>query len=292
MPTALELYAGIGGFAAAAAALDIAVVQSIDIDPQALDVHRLNFSATTEVAELESYDVRSLRADLWWMSPPCRPFTRRGQRRDIDDPRAQSMLRSIEQACDVRPEMLALENVPPFVDSRACRWICDGLSGCGYHVAMELRCPSELGIPNRRERAYLLASRRPLRPLAPPLRDTRQLSDYLDSSRDESLRLPAGIVEQYAGALDIVGPTNPGKPTACFASSYGKSPVRSGSYLKTADGLRYFSPAEVARLLGLPDAFRFPDSVSRRRRWSLLGNSLSVPVVRWVLSRFEGLQAH
>lgn len=285
MPTALELYAGIGGFAAAAADLDIAVLQAIDIDPQALGIHGLNFSVPTHVGELESCDVRSVRADLWWMSPPCRPFTRRGAQRDVDDPRARSMLRLIDEVCEARPEMVALENVPPFARSRACEQIRRALSRCGYHVALELRCPSELGIPNRRERAYLLASRQPLCSLRPPPRDPRRLADYLDSAWEPSLRVAVEMAEQYAGALDLVDPMCD-KPAACFASSYGKSPVRSGSYLRSAGGLRYFSPAEVARLLGFPGSFRFPDSVGRRRRWSLLGNSLSVPVVRWVLSRF------
>ena len=43
------------------------------------------------------------------------------------------------------------------------------------------------------------------------------------------------------------------------------------------------SPSEVARLLGLPEAFRFPEALSLEARYRLLGNSLSIPVAAWAL---------
>jgi site-specific DNA-cytosine methylase len=59
--------------------------------------------------------------------------------------------------------------------------------------------------------------------------------------------------------------------------------VGSGSFLMTERGVRRFSPSEVARLLGLPEAFRFPEALSLEARYRLLGNSLSIPVAAWAL---------
>jgi len=59
--------------------------------------------------------------------------------------------------------------------------------------------------------------------------------------------------------------------------------VGSGPFLKTDRGVRRFSPAEVARLLGLPPGFRFPESLSFEARYRLLGNGLSIPVASWAL---------
>ena len=39
------------------------------------------------------------------------------------------------------------------------------------------------------------------------------------------------------------------------------------------------SPGEVAGLMGFPESFSFPSSVSRRQQYKLLGNSVSVRVV-------------
>ena len=58
----------------------------------------------------------------------------------------------------------------------------------------------------------------------------------------------------------------------------------SGSFLVTEQGVRRFSPTEVGRLLGLPPTFQFPDGLSLEKRYKLLGNGLSIPVARWVLS--------
>ena len=46
---------------------------------------------------------------------------------------------------------------------------------------------------------------------------------------------------------------------------------------------RYFTPREVARLHGFPEAFTFPGAISPKKRYELLGNSLSVQVVAALL---------
>ncbi|GBG32126.1 tRNA cytosine38-C5-methyltransferase [Hondaea fermentalgiana] len=48
-------------------------------------------------------------------------------------------------------------------------------------------------------------------------------------------------------------------------------------------GIRYFSPQEIACLLGFPADFAFPPDVSRKQQYALLGNSLSVHNVALLL---------
>uniref|UniRef100_A0A674P1Q3 tRNA (cytosine(38)-C(5))-methyltransferase n=1 Tax=Takifugu rubripes TaxID=31033 RepID=A0A674P1Q3_TAKRU len=47
--------------------------------------------------------------------------------------------------------------------------------------------------------------------------------------------------------------------------------------------LRYFTPREVANLMGFPQSFTFPESVSTKQQYRLLGNSLNVVVVAKLL---------
>ena len=44
-------------------------------------------------------------------------------------------------------------------------------------------------------------------------------------------------------------------------------------------GLRYFSPREIARLHSFPESFSFPQHVTLRQQYALLGNSVSALVV-------------
>jgi site-specific DNA-cytosine methylase len=288
----LELYCGIGGCAAALPP-GAEVVAALDIDRTALEVYRANHPHPAEVCTLESLradDVR-LDADLWWLSPPCQPFTRRGLGRDLDDPRCASLLHLLGLIARVRPPLLALENVPPFLTSRARARVLATLEGAGYETRERLLCPSELGIPNRRRRYYLVASRRGLaapEPRSPPP-PLRPLASFLDDADPAELTVSGELLARYAHAVDVVHAGDPAAVAATFTAAYGRSPVRAGSYLRRGAVVRRFHPREVARLLGLPPGFRLPGDPSHATAWRLLGSSLSVPAVRTVLAALPEL---
>ena len=50
--------------------------------------------------------------------------------------------------------------------------------------------------------------------------------------------------------------------------------------------LRYFSPNEIASLLGFPSTFEFPTGVSLKKQYALVGNSLHVSLVTELLKLF------
>ena len=329
-PRLLELYCGIGGVAAAVG--DLAeVVGAFDVDRVGLGVYRANLPHPASARTLESVgsdELAALAADLWTLAPPCQPYTRRGRGRDVDDPRAQSLLALLGRIAEVRPPYLFLENVPGFAGSRMHARLCETLDGAGYRVEERLACPSELGVPNRRRRYYLVAAGPDAEPLrtaglpgvepecaasgaAPPSPDP-PLAAYLDPVPDPALAVDPDLVRRYRHALDVVDAEDPAAVTACFTSAYGRSPVRSGSYLQpvraeagaaTGSGavprrggasevpapLRRFSPAEVLRLLGFPAGFRLPPGLPRANAWRLAGNSLSLPPVRAMLAAFPPL---
>ena len=286
----LELFAGIGGWRLPWMAGPRSWRPSISTS--GARVHARNFSHPVVRRTIESLpdaDYRDWAADLWWMSPPCQPYTRRGLQRDTRDPRALPLMAVIERISRLRPTHIALENVPPFLESATCAMLREELDRCGYHVREFLLCPTELGIPNRRQRAYIVASQERLRPEPGGPRQQIPLTAFLDADPDPALLLSATIARQYAGALDVVDPCNPQACCSCFTAAYGRSPVRSGSYLVTATGLRRFSPDEILRLLGFPPAFRLDPWQSREQLWRLVGNSLSVSAVKYILSTLPEL---
>jgi site-specific DNA-cytosine methylase len=291
----LELYCGIGALAAARPP-GATVVGAVDQSLLALQVYRANFPHHPTLAcNLETLGedrLAAFRADLWWMSPPCQPFTGRGRRRDDGDPRAASFLVLVRALERLRPPLLALENVPGFAGSRTHRRLREALDRAGYQVAEHQVCPSEHGQPNRRRRFYLVASRGgPLRPLPPPRDPAHPLNSFLDHPEEPGLALDPVIREGYRRALHVVAADDPRAVTSCFTAAYGRSWVRSGSYLASDGGLalRRFSPREVLRLLGFPQEFRVPAGLSRSQAWRLAGNSLALPAVRAVLATLPEL---
>lgn len=286
-PRVLELYCGIGGCAAALGDSAV-VVAAVDINRRALDVYRHNFPHPVMARALESLRAAELERwapDVWWLSPPCQPFTRRGSRRDDTDPRSRSLLRLMRLVERLPPPLLALENVPGFAGSRTHRRLRAVLDGLGYEVRELLLCPSKLGLPNRRRRFYLVAGRDGLpAPAAPAPVAGRTLASCLDRRPAAALWVEPALIERYRHALDVVDSSDPAAVTACFTAAYGRSPVRSGSYLATPLGPRRFSPAEILRLLGFPESYRLPPDLPLSAAWRLAGNSLSVDVVRRILS--------
>ncbi len=295
----LELYCGIGGFAAAASETNLSVAGALDQSQPALSVYRLNFpghaASQANLETMTSHELESSRADFWWMSPPCQPYTARGFRRDLSDPRASSFIRLMEILSKMPegalPCHLALENVAGFGESEARRLLIDMLTGRGYRFQETFLCPMDLGIPMRRPRYYLAASRKRLEPFRPAVAGKiRRLSRYLDTAHDadapEDLKLPDEVLGSFGPGLRILDASDPQAYTTCFTSGYGRSVMHAGSYLRVKGGVRRFSPEEILRLLHFPAGFRFPGGMSSRKKWQLAGNSLSVAAVREILKAF------
>jgi tRNA (cytosine38-C5)-methyltransferase len=135
------------------------------------------------------------------------------------------------------------------------------------------------------------------------------LQEFLDTNRSGcqnlELRLSEKVLRSNAAwCIDLVTPSD--RRSACFTSSYGKFIRGTGSVLYTgtttkslslslpqdrefdphwadqldnvSQNLRYFSGLEMSRLFGFPSQFSFPDEITLRQQWKLMGNALNVTV--------------
>ncbi|KAM6161905.1 tRNA (cytosine(38)-C(5))-methyltransferase isoform 4-T4 [Erethizon dorsatum] len=132
----------------------------------------------------------------------------------------------------------------------------------------------------------------------------QMLKDFLEDETDmNQYFLPPKSLLRYALLLDIVKPTC--RRSTCFTKGYGSYVEGTGSVLQTAEDvqietiyksltnlpqeeqitklsmlkLRYFTPKEIANLLGFPPEFGFPKKITMKQCYRLLGNSLNVHVV-------------
>ncbi|XP_035879674.1 tRNA (cytosine(38)-C(5))-methyltransferase isoform X2 [Phyllostomus discolor] len=132
----------------------------------------------------------------------------------------------------------------------------------------------------------------------------QMLKDFLEDDVDmNQYFLPPKSLLRYALLLDIVKPTC--RRSMCFTKGYGRYIEGTGSVLQTTEDvqieniyksltdlsqeekikkllmlkLRYFTPKEIANLHGFPPEFGFPENVTVKQRYRLLGNSLNVCVV-------------
>jgi site-specific DNA-cytosine methylase len=288
----LELFAGIGGCAAAISAR-ADVVAAVESDQEALAVYRHNFENPTcdrPVESLATEWFRDCAADVWWMSPPVLPYVCAGLRRELDDPRSKGLLHVFEQVRTIKPRYIALECVPNFDKSLTRQLLLETLTESGYELQETQLCPTELGIPNQRRRYYLVAGREELQAWKPKNASAQfSLRDTLDDARHEKLAIAPELLAMHRSTMHVVDMNDANAVSSCFTSDYGRSVNMTGSYLRDASGLRYFSPAEMLRQLGFPQTFALPESTSGAIAWRLVGNSLSIPTTQYILDAIPGL---
>lgn len=280
---ALELFSGLGGWRFALGARG-QVVAAYDVSEPANATYALNHGDVPRARELATVplaELAALGADTWFMSPPCQPFCRMGNHQGLEDRRSRAFRHLMDLFRQAPPDRLVLENVEGFLGSDGHALLTERIRAHGMHQLDLRACPSAFGLPNQRPRVFIVASRHPLKPLPRPDRPSRPLADHLDDVEDERLYLSAETLAKHRHGLDLVERGD--RRSTCFIGGYGQRYVGSGSFLKTPRGVRRFSPSEVARLLGLPESFRFPEHLSLEARYRLLGNGLSIPAAAWAL---------
>lgn len=126
-PTAIDLFAGVGGLSLGAARAGFDVKCAVEIDKQAVATHTLNFPNAVHVAD----DVHALsgekllkdagvsRGSLGGLigGPPCQGFSAIGLR-TAADPRNYLLVDFFRLVDEVRPAFFLAENVPGVLDER------------------------------------------------------------------------------------------------------------------------------------------------------------------------------
>lgn len=172
--TYVDLFAGIGGFAAALDAMGGRSVRAVEIDKQAAAVYRLNHGVDplgdiTELANDEIVDFPD--HDILTAGFPCQPFSKSGAQRGMDETRGTlfwNILRVLEVK---RPKIVILENVRNLAGPRhRHEWnvIIKSLRELDYRVSStpavfspHLLDGANGGAPQIRERVFITATHVP-----------------------------------------------------------------------------------------------------------------------------------
>ncbi len=265
--------------------MDIDVVGAYDQNDAALQTYNANFEHKATKFNLEKFSHSQLEdIDFLWMSPPCQPYTSKGNQKELKDSRTNSF-KNILKAVSINPPLhIGVENVEGFKNSSGRDLLVKTLKNYGYNISEILLCPSELGIPNRRMRYYLVASLKLLKPIK--LSSTcRALKEFISEPKTPFL-IPKDKLEKYRDGFRIIDIKKENTYSTCFTSSYSKAWMHSGAYLVCKDGIRLFEPEEIAHIMGFGNNFIFPNELTKRQSYKLIGNSLSVYALKSVLTQF------
>ena len=153
----VDLFAGAGGWTVGLRALGLDDF-GIEVDGDACATRRVaGFSTLRDDVSL--CDPLDYRDDVVGLiaSPPCQSFSNAGHRLGLAEARGRLVGEVLRWAEGLRPEWIACEQVPPVLP--LWRLYAKRLRELGYSAWTGILEAADYGVPQTRERAFLLASR-------------------------------------------------------------------------------------------------------------------------------------
>jgi DNA (cytosine-5)-methyltransferase 1 len=160
--TVVDLFAGCGGLSAGFRAEGFEPVLAVESDRYAASTYAVNFpSARVIQRDIESVTDDELpQADVAVGGPPCQGFSGLGKR-DPGDSRNVLWKEYLRVVRVVWPKVFVIENVDRFAKSAAFTEMIELLSGelPEYEFVAGILDAADYGVPQRRRRTFVIASR-------------------------------------------------------------------------------------------------------------------------------------
>jgi DNA (cytosine-5)-methyltransferase 1 len=198
----IDLFAGLGGFHLALKKLGHRCVFASEINEELCDLYRQNFGLQPEgnMREIRAADIPA--HDVLCAGFPCQPFSKAGEQRGTKcklwgDLFTGHVLRVISAH---KPTFLLMENVANLArhdGGRTWTKMRKSLEDLRYDVDCRVLSPHHFGIPQIRERLFIVGSRSGLEHFAWPDQEDTELSieSVLDKAPVDARPIPRQVVE-------------------------------------------------------------------------------------------------
>ncbi len=277
------LFAGIGGIELGLGAAGHETVLLCDFEPASQAVLSEHFRGVPLVG-----DVRELiglpRAHVVAAGFPCQDLSQAGRTAGINGERSGVVSEVFRLVRQSDPQWLLLENVPFMLQlerGEAMRYLTTSLEDLGFQWAYRVVDARAFGLPQRRQRVVMLASR---------THDPREILFHGDAgepkAREHWEDFACGFywtegIRGLGWAVDAV-------PTLKGGSTIG---IPSPPAIRFADGfIGTPNIRDAERLQGFDADWTLPTTELGLRagaRWKLVGNAVSVPMAQWVGERLR-----
>ena len=228
-PSVLDLFSCCGGLSLGLQAAGCEIVAAVEADPDAANSHGVNFHGNAPIhcqprditkisAPILAHDLglgeASLAIDIIAGGPPCQAFARvgRSKLREVadhpeafrHDPRARLYIKYIEYVEACAPLAVLMENVPDMLNHgghNIAEEICEVLESRGYKCGYTLLNSAYYGVPQTRERMFLIGYR-------------NELANRIEFPEPTHwIELPSGYDGSRAVALKLLPKNNNSKPS-------------------------------------------------------------------------------
>jgi DNA (cytosine-5)-methyltransferase 1 len=290
-PLVIDLFAGIGGIRTGFESQGCKIVFSSEWDLAAQKIYELNYGTKPHGDITQVNEKEIPKFDVLLAGFPCQPFSQAGLKKGLADTRGTLFFDIARIVNHHRPKVVFLENVKRFKthdNGNTFQVVKSTLEGMGYTVFAEILNAKDFGVPQNRERIYIVAFLGDVDFKFPkPPKKIVKVGDILEKNVANkytiSDRLWAGhkrrkeehIAKGNGFGFSLFNADSP------YTSTISARYYKDGSEIliaQTGKNPRKITPREAARLQGFSDIFKLPDSDTQA--YKQFGNSVAIPVIK------------
>lgn len=309
--TFVDLFAGIGGFHLALESFGAKCVYASEWDKYAQEVYTENFNIVPggDITRVDESTIPD--HDILCAGFPCQAFSISGKQLGFKDSRGTLFFDVARIVKEKKPKIVFMENVKNFASHDGGKTISvvkSVLSELGYSFHYAVLNAVDYGIPQKRERVYMVCFRKDIDYSAfrfpKPFKLQKHVEDFLlDEEQTKDLVVHRQDVvfkknsdDCYSNDSIRLGFVNKGGQGERIYSTKGIAITLSanggGVFAKTGGyfvngKLRKLHPRECARLMGYPDSFKI--STKTAQAYKQFGNSVVIDVLQYILIEIKNV---
>lgn len=296
---AIDLFAGAGGFSTGAVGAGAEVIWAANHWKSAVEIHAANHPETAHACQdLHQADWTQVpRHDLMLASPACQGHSKaRGKERAHHDATRSTAMAILGAADFHRPRFILVENVVDFLDWDGYRGWKTMLRDFGYTLTENILNAADFGVPQSRERLFIMATRDGALKLSHPGRAHKAASTIIDWDypRWNPIDKPgraASTLEQIRNGRALYGnrflvayygSEDNGRD---LAKPIGTITTRDRFAVVDGDKMRMLSAVETRKAMGFPSDYILP--TQHKLAIHMLGNAVCPPVAKSLVAQIQ-----
>lgn len=298
----VDLFAGIGGIRLGVeqAFGSVDCVFTSEIDKHAVTTYKANFKDSHIFGDIKQIDENDVPDhDILLAGFPCQPFSQAGLKKGFTDTRG-TLFFDIERILLAKqPKAFLLENVKQLKGhnkGETFKTIIDHLNKAGYKVFYEILKVKDFGVPQNRERIYIVGflDHSINFEFPKPTNLPTRVGDILDDVVDEKYTISDKLWSGHKRRKELNKLNGKGFGYGLFNKDSAYTNTISARYYKDGSEIlieqenknpRKLTPREAARLQGFPEEYVIP--VSDAQAYKQFGNSVAVPVIKAIATKIK-----
>ena len=322
----IDLFAGIGGIRMG---FDKAFEEKIETvfvsewDEKAQETYRINFDDNFDITgDITLVNEREIpEFDICLAGFPCQAFSIAGQKKGFEDNYKGicrgTLFLDVARICEYhKPKVIFCENVKGLVShdrGNTFKVICNTFEGLGYKVFYKVLNSKDFGVPQNRERIYIVAFRNDIDysnfEFPEGTDNTKTIRDimeedpvpakyYISDVYYESLKRHKAKQEAKGNGFGYDIRPLDGIANTIVCGGMGKernliidkrqTDLTPTTHIKgeiNKEGIRKMTPREWARLQGFPDSYKLP--LVDTHHYKQFGNSVTVNVIEAIAQNIK-----